>query len=68
MTTYHEVYETGERIPDDEIAEWLTDADEYAPRLLQANPAEFGPIARFIRAAALIVRQLQADVEAKENP
>lgn len=59
---YHEVYESGQRIPDDEIAEWLADATEYAPRLFQADPVEYGPMARFIRAATLIVRQLQADI------
>jgi hypothetical protein len=59
--SYHEVYESGGRIPADEITEWTTDAAEYIPRLFQADPVQFAPMARFLRAALLIVEQLQSD-------
>lgn len=53
--------DAGQPIPDTEIDEWLEDADDYVTTLNQGAPSEnYRALARFIGAAASIIRQQQA--------
>lgn len=55
--SFAEAYGGDGPIPPDEIAEWLLDAEDYIPKLREAGQE---PLARFLVAAYLIIRQQQS--------
>jgi hypothetical protein len=56
---FAEIYLSGRPIPDGEITEWLLDAKDYVEQLEASTSERFRAVGRLIKAAVLIIEQLQ---------